>query len=68
MNLMEPMEAETLKRLTEQWNGRTLYPELEGCFAQYAKDLHTMMDGVLKASRSFPLDLEPAPIFTPEVR
>jgi hypothetical protein len=59
------MDAVTLKSMTVELNGRKLYPELENCFPQYAKDLQAMMQGVLKLSRSFPLDLEPAPVFTP---
>lgn len=60
------MDANTLKSMTEQLNGRTLYPELENSFPQYADDLQAMMQGVLKLSKSFPLELEPAPIFNPE--
>lgn len=60
------MDANTLKSMTVELNGRTLYPELEGNLSQYSKDLQLMMQGILKLSKDFPLDLEPAPIFNPE--
>jgi hypothetical protein len=62
------MDANTLKSMTLELNGRTLYPELENCLPQYAKDLETMIRGVQKLSQNFPLDLEPAPVFSPEVK
>lgn len=60
------MNASTLKSMSMEINGRTVYPELEKCLAQYTDDLEAMMKGVLQMSKGFPLDLEPAPIFTPE--
>lgn len=60
------METTTLKSMTVELNGRKLYPELESCLPQYANDLQNMMGGLLKLSRTFPLQLEPAPTFNPE--
>lgn len=60
------MNASTLQSISVEMNGRKVYPELEKCLAQYTKDLEVMMQGVLRISNGFPLDLEPAPTYTPE--
>jgi hypothetical protein len=58
--------SDLLSHVSVQINGRTIYPELQHTFEQYAKELSLMMSGIESISEAFPFELEPAPVFYPE--
>ena len=59
------MEADTLRDITVQISGRKIDGFLECYIPAYAVELTELMTAIHAASKSFPLELSPAPVFMP---
>jgi hypothetical protein len=58
------MDVETLRVVATGISGRKLDPVLEAYLPQFAAEIEPVLRKMREVARKFPLDLEPAPVFS----